>query len=419
VSAASPPTLDAYLPQTAWLRRLASALAAGDDADDVVQEVWERALKERAIPRAPRAWLATVARNVSNAHIRADVRRRRREASAASPTEGSPTPEDALAKRESLDRVAILVDDLDEPYRATVLQHYFGGQSLAEIARTTGVPAGTVRWRLKIAHDRLRSRLDAAHEGRREGWLPLFASLGSPLVPQASIPLAAAIAWTCSKIVAAVVIVWVAFAAASTQRVVHEVAPVPVDVTSEPAATADVPVLDSLQQGPKERPRRADPGKLAEPPVTIAGSPLREARIEYVAAHVAFEDMDGKAKMNEDHQFLGDLEQMIILEDAAALGEACRLEAPPSTPRDFEMKLTLYADGPAGTVIETVETNDPTEDAFSACIRESFHQLRWPPQGENAPVDAWFTVALDEAAGAVTVAFSNRAAMPSNELKER
>jgi hypothetical protein len=48
----------------------------------------------------------------------------------------------------------------------------------AEIARVTGVPAGTVRWRLKMGLERLRAALDARHGDRRR-WMLLLAPLGS------------------------------------------------------------------------------------------------------------------------------------------------------------------------------------------------------------------------------------------------
>ena len=63
--------------------------------------------------------------------------------------------------------IAQMVGELDEPYRSTVLLRYFEGASAAEIARRQGVPAGTVRWRLKEALDQLRARLSREVDGDR------------------------------------------------------------------------------------------------------------------------------------------------------------------------------------------------------------------------------------------------------------
>ena len=52
--------------------------------------------------------------------------------------------------------------ELDEPFRSTLLLRYVEGRSAADIARRQGVPAGTVRWRLKAALDDVRARFGAS-----------------------------------------------------------------------------------------------------------------------------------------------------------------------------------------------------------------------------------------------------------------
>ena len=77
---------------------------------------------------------------------------------------------------------------LVEPYRTTVLLRYFEGLSSAEIARRTGVPSATVRWRLMRALEELRGKLDARHGGDRRSWCVVLA----PLCRTASVSSAAA-----------------------------------------------------------------------------------------------------------------------------------------------------------------------------------------------------------------------------------
>jgi len=48
------------------------------------------------------------------------------------------------------------VGTLPEPFRRTVTLHYFDGYSVKETAAKTGVPEGTVKWRLSEARNRLR-----------------------------------------------------------------------------------------------------------------------------------------------------------------------------------------------------------------------------------------------------------------------
>ena len=80
--------------------------------------------------------------------------------------------------------LAELVTGLTEPYRTTLLLHHVEDLAPVEIARRLAIPAGTVRWRLKVAHDELRDRLIARGGGDRDAWrLALL-----PLVPSAQLP---------------------------------------------------------------------------------------------------------------------------------------------------------------------------------------------------------------------------------------
>jgi hypothetical protein len=67
-----------------------------------------------------------------------------------------------------------------------VRERYFEDRSSAEIAARHGIPAGTVRWRLKTALDRLRAELDAHHGGERLLWAGAFAPTVG--LPTASLP---------------------------------------------------------------------------------------------------------------------------------------------------------------------------------------------------------------------------------------
>lgn len=165
-----------------WLRRLARALVGDAAADDVVQETFEVALREprREGPLGP--WLAGVARNLARMRLRAGSRRELREQREDGGPLDAPTPEELVARARMQQRVARLVLELEEPFRATLLLRYHEGLSAADIARTQGVPAGTVRWRLKQALDRVRTQLDAEHDGDRKRWAVLM-----PLAPTVQI----------------------------------------------------------------------------------------------------------------------------------------------------------------------------------------------------------------------------------------
>ena len=163
-------TAEELLAHTAWLRRLALRLVGdADAADDLVQETWIAAAKRSPEARdSLRPWLAKVLRDAFRMRARSEGRRSAREQAASLVTSEVPTPERLLARAEAHQRLATLVLELEEPYRSAVLLHFFEGVSLADIARVQGIPAGTVRWRVKVAVNRLRAELDRS--GDRKQW---------------------------------------------------------------------------------------------------------------------------------------------------------------------------------------------------------------------------------------------------------
>jgi RNA polymerase sigma factor (sigma-70 family) len=175
-TAADPLSLDPVdlRAQTIWLRRLAASLVGpGALADDVAQDTWSTACAQPpAQPAARRSWLRTVLHNRVRAWARADRSRGRREAAAAELAEPAlPSSEELLVRHEALTFVAQEVRRLKEPYRSTVLLCYAEDVPPGEIARRQGLPAGTVRWRLKQGLDELRRRLEQRYGRDRRAWM--------------------------------------------------------------------------------------------------------------------------------------------------------------------------------------------------------------------------------------------------------
>jgi RNA polymerase sigma factor (sigma-70 family) len=164
-----------------WIRRLAGRLAG--EADDVAQDTWLAAARARPdLSRPLRPWLTEVARNLIRARWRTAPRRRRREQMFHEQGAEHVAAPDVAHARAQLHQIVIeRVLALDEPYRQVVLLRFFEDRSSAQIASTLGVPAGTVRWRLKTAMDRLRSDLDQRFGGDRPAWVVLAA----PVAPAA------------------------------------------------------------------------------------------------------------------------------------------------------------------------------------------------------------------------------------------
>jgi RNA polymerase sigma factor (sigma-70 family) len=175
------------LRHAAWLRRLAHALASdGAAADDAVQDTYLAALgRPPSADRPVRPWLSAVVRNFLRRQHRARTRGERRDRAAAGDEEMVSDPEELLARHQALRVVAELVAELDEPFRATILVCYGEGLEPSEAARRLGVPAGTVRWRLKRGLDLVRERLDARHGGDRRKWVVLLVPAGWRRGPRA------------------------------------------------------------------------------------------------------------------------------------------------------------------------------------------------------------------------------------------
>jgi RNA polymerase sigma-70 factor (ECF subfamily) len=167
--------IETLLAHRAWLRTLAARLVGSGLADDLVQETWLAALRRPPDPaRAARPWLATVARRLA----RRLKRTREIGRAGAEPPDPAPPTDELLARVELETDLAREVARLSEPFRRTVLLRYHEGLRSAEIARREGVPAGTVRWRLKHGLDELRTRLDARF-GERKSWATAFAPLAA------------------------------------------------------------------------------------------------------------------------------------------------------------------------------------------------------------------------------------------------
>lgn len=157
--------LNELLQHAEWVRVLATRLVR-DDRDDTVQELWLSAIKTPPETNRPaKPWLAKVLQNAARKRFRDETIRARNEA--VSPVDHEEGPEALVGRVQLQQRLVQRVLELEEPFRQTVLLRFFEGLSSAEIAERLQVPAGTVRWRLKEALDRLRASLDA--DGR-ETW---------------------------------------------------------------------------------------------------------------------------------------------------------------------------------------------------------------------------------------------------------
>ena len=157
-------------PRLDRLYRMAVAITRSEsDARDATQDACVLAWRE--LPRLRErakfdAWLSQILVNAARGVVRRAGPRRIRELSMeADANSGNPRAEpsvaaetDAFANTDAIQRAFAR---LDGTTRALLVLHYVEGTPLAEIARSTGSPVGTVKWRLSKARRALERALEA------------------------------------------------------------------------------------------------------------------------------------------------------------------------------------------------------------------------------------------------------------------
>ena len=148
-----------------------------DEADDLVQEVYVRAMRPHTIERfhdnsregggGMRAWLFAITHNVFYSKLKKDARRPTavEEFYDESATEGPPDEPPPLWDGQQLDwehvdeRLKKIIHDLKPEYREVLLMWGVEGLKYREIATILGVPIGTVMSRLHRARKLLADAL--------------------------------------------------------------------------------------------------------------------------------------------------------------------------------------------------------------------------------------------------------------------
>jgi RNA polymerase sigma-70 factor (ECF subfamily) len=144
-------------------------VADRDRAEDVVQEtfllVWRR-IGQVTEPAGFRAWLTTVTRTVA-----ADMRRResrkkrsgpraaRHEDAAFDVPDTSPTPDEAMERREQRERLLGMLRRLPEEYSLPITLRYIAGADYDTIGRQLGLSNGSLRGLLNRGMARLRQMM--------------------------------------------------------------------------------------------------------------------------------------------------------------------------------------------------------------------------------------------------------------------
>jgi RNA polymerase sigma-70 factor, ECF subfamily len=145
-----------------FIGRIADRQTAADLMQDVFLRLWQHLDKLTDMPGdGQRAWIFTVARNLS-----VDTRRHQQtQAGTEQALAGEParSPQPVSAPVIAAERVAVVgaaIRRLPEEQRVALAMATAGEMTSAEIGAVLGVPAGTVRYRLSLARRTLARALD-------------------------------------------------------------------------------------------------------------------------------------------------------------------------------------------------------------------------------------------------------------------
>lgn len=142
----------------------------GDEADayEVTQETFIAALKSLRTyqeKKTFKAWLYTIALNLSRSHLRKRKIVERLKAAIGGvlrlETQKQPTPEDEIVRTEKETAIWNELNKLDERHRTVVVLRYFHELSISEIAEIMSLNEGTIHSRLHTARERLRETLSS------------------------------------------------------------------------------------------------------------------------------------------------------------------------------------------------------------------------------------------------------------------
>lgn len=135
----------------------ATLLRGEDDRKDAMQETALRIWQNRGKLREERYFTTWAVRIMINVCRTMHRKMGRMLPEACVPERPAPPGEDV--------ELRVLLDGMPERFRLPLVLYYLEGFSVDEIARATGTPTGTVKYRLHQARKALRVELDDGKEG--------------------------------------------------------------------------------------------------------------------------------------------------------------------------------------------------------------------------------------------------------------
>lgn len=385
------------LQDAAWLKGLATTLARDrDDADDLVQETWIAAWQRQPDASRPlRGWFTKVVRDLAGMKRRSEQRRAAREA-VVEHARAPAAPDELLEQVRLHRRLVDLVLELDEPYRSTIIAHFVEGRTLASIARSLGIPDGTVRKRLWEALSRLRAGLDASSPERKR-WAPAvigFAKGGMYVAKPTKVVVAVIAALLLTTVAMVVMLVRPGSPASTTQHAsTHESSsssrPAP---AIEPSATSTADASTAMASPDARAAKRA---ALLE---AIAKARSHRAAVPGGVPHIASAttgSADSTGTTLDIQDMTGDTSDWEKRAGATVnslFGQCYDLARAedPSFAGTLVVQFTLVGEPNVGGLLESVEIVDKdtsiTLPTFRDCITQQLYALELDPPKDGVTV---------------------------------
>jgi RNA polymerase sigma-70 factor (ECF subfamily) len=137
------------------------------EANEITQETFIamlRSLRSYEERKSFKAWLYTIALNLSRSHLRKrkTLEKLRNTLSTLFrvETQKLPSPEEAVIRNQQEQALWDQLNGMDEKFRSVVVLRYFHELSIAEISEILSVNEGTIHSRLHTARERLKQALE-------------------------------------------------------------------------------------------------------------------------------------------------------------------------------------------------------------------------------------------------------------------
>lgn len=142
------------------MRQGADANTAEELAQETLMMVWRKAALYSGDKGSATTWIFTIARNLRIDRLRREVAWQPLPEGADDEPSTDPLPDEELDTRERRDRVRAALAELPADQSEVVTLSYIEGLSHSEIAVRLGLPLGTVKSRMRLAYQKVRSAVE-------------------------------------------------------------------------------------------------------------------------------------------------------------------------------------------------------------------------------------------------------------------